>query len=469
MTYQHRKHPHRLFAIALVLLSVLLGLPACDGQVDVTPLKEQQLTTAMLPLSATNAVADKSAAISLGKQLFFDKHLSIDATIACASCHDPAHGFSDPRAFSVGVRGQLGGRHAMPITAVAFQRFTLWDGRADSLWAQPIKAIENAKEMDLTRVEVARLMQTSYRNPYEALFGPLPALDVAPARGKPGMAEFDALPEALRDDIDEVAANVGKAIEAYERTIVCADTRFDQWSRGDITLSTAEMNGAQSFVQHNCTRCHSGPAFSDGKFHNIGVPSSDPGRSAGIPQLLADIFNGAGIFSEDRVNGEVKLAMAATETGTEGAFKTPSLRGVGQRTFFGHASHQPTIRGFIEDIYRGRGGRGGRTATIGTLDPLMNGVAVPDDELDDLVAFLRTLDCPGDVTGTGGVSGAWMRTGSVVRRAERQPCHRRVQALGVGPRVRYRREAHLSGEPQAPVIADPPFLAGIERQPPAQA
>ena len=171
---------------------------------------------------------------------------------------------------------------------------------------------------------------------------------------------------------------------------------------GILLSRGAVHNGAEAFVRHDCTRCHNGPAFSDGKFHNIGIPSTDPGRIAGIPQLLADIFNGAGIFSEDRDAGAVKLAMAATETGTNGAFKTASLRGVGQRNFFGHASHQETLRGFIEDIYRGRRGRNDRTATVGTLDPLMNGVAVPDDELDDLVAFLRTLDCPGDVTGTGG-------------------------------------------------------------------
>ncbi len=346
----------------------------------------------------TNAVADNAAAAALGKRLFFDKHLSTDATIACASCHDPAHGFSDPKPFSVGVRGQLGGRHAMPITAVGFQAFTLWDGRADSVWAQPIKAIENPKEMDLTRLELARVVATNYRAEYEALFGAMPPLDQTPVRGKPGMVEWDGLPETIRNDVDEVAANVGKALEAYERTVTCSDTRFDQWVRGEVTLTTQEMNGAQSFVAHRCARCHDGPAFSDGKFHNIGVPSTDVGRSGGIPQLLADSFNGAGLFSDDLAAGQVKPAAAATETGTEGAFKTPRLRGAGQRTFFGHASHQETLRGFIADIYRG--GRGGRDVTVGTLDPQMQGVAVPNDELDDLVAFLHTLDCPGNVTAT---------------------------------------------------------------------
>ena len=384
--------PH-LAVVALVWL-----LTACDGQADLTDLHAQQLTAALVPSSPTNAVADNAAAAALGKRLFFDKHLSIDATIACASCHDPAHGFSDPKPFSVGVRGQLGGRHAMPVTAVAFQRFALWDGRADSVWSQPLKAIENPKEMDMTRVELARVIATTYRDEYEALFGAVPPLDQMPARGKPGMVAWDGLPQDVREDVDRVAANVGKVLEAYERTILCADTRFDKWARGEVSFSTQELNGAQSFVQHNCTRCHTGPAFSDGKFHNIGIPSKDVGRSEGLPLLLNDAFNGAGLFSDDRTAGELKLAATASETGDEGAFRTASLRGVGQRTFFGHASHQETLRGFIDDVYRA--GRGRRAATIGTLDPQMNGVAVPADELDDLVAFLHTLDCPADAAAT---------------------------------------------------------------------
>lgn len=378
-----------MWASALLLV---VGLSACDGRADVMQLRSQELTAAMVPASPTNAHADDPAAAALGQRLFFDKRLSVDATIACASCHSPDHGFSDPRPFSVGVRGQTGGRHAMPITAVAFQPFALWDGRVDSVWAQPLQAIENPKEMDMTRLELARLISTAYSKEYEALFGKLPDLADTPERGKPGMVGWDALPETTREDVDRVGANVGKALEAYERQFICADTRFDRWTRGEESLNADEMNGAQAFVQHDCVRCHSGPAFSDGKFHNIGIPSTDLGRSVGRDELLANGFNGVGLFSDDVAAGQQKLSAVAAETGTEGAFRTASLRGVGQRTFFGHASHQETLRGFIDDVYRG--GRGRRSATVGTLDPLLQGVNVPDDEVGDLVAFLRTLDCP---------------------------------------------------------------------------
>lgn len=384
--------------LALVCLLIAFLISACDGeQADITSLQANWLTADKVPASPTNAVADNANAALLGQKLFFDKRLSVDNTVACASCHSPDHGFSDPRAFSVGVGGALGGRHAMPVTAVALQPFVLWDGRADALWQQPIKAIENEQEMALTRVELARRVAANYRTEYEAIFGTLPALDAAPPRAKPGMVEWTALPTALQTDVDRVAANVGKAIEAYERKLLCQDTRFDQWAAGKIALTAAETRGAQSFVDHRCSNCHSGPAFSDGQFHNVGVPSSDRGRAVGRAQLLADPFNGAGVYSDNAAIGQAKLASVPAETGVEGAFKTPSLRGVAQRTFFGHAGHQQTLSGFIQDIYRGRGrGRDNRGATVGTLDPLLDRVVVPDDEVADLIAFLHTLDCPVD-------------------------------------------------------------------------
>lgn len=382
----------RFFIPLLMGLGWALGLGGCDDRGDIAALRDMQLKPETVPASPTNAYAQDGLAAALGKKLFFDKRLSVDSTVACSSCHDPAQGFSDPRPFSIGVRGQVGDRHAMPITAAAFQKFTLWDGRGDSLWIQPLKAIENPKEMDLTRVELAKLVASAYKGEYEEVFGDLPSLQGAPVKGKPGMAEWEALPASLKSDIDRIAANTGKAIEAYERTLLCADTRFDRWARGEVSFTQQELNGARAFVDQGCTNCHSGPAFSDGAFHNIGLPSSDRGRALGRPQLLADPFNGAGVHSDNPSAGEAKLATVQSETPGEGAFRTASLRGAGQRSFFGHAAHQATLRGFISDVYRG--GRNRRNATVGTLDPLMRGVNVPDREVDDLVAFLHTLDCP---------------------------------------------------------------------------
>jgi cytochrome c peroxidase len=170
-----------------------------------------------------------------------------------------------------------------------------------------------------------------------------------------------------------------------------------QWQRGELQLSSGELAGARTFDRERCDRCHSGPSFSDGAFHDIGLPSPDRGGALGAPALLADPFNGAGDYSDDPETGAAKLASVSRETAQDGAFRTASLRGVGQRTFFGHAAHEQTLRGFILDVYRRRGrrgGGGGRGATVGALDPKLDDVNVDGDEVEDLIAFLHTLDCP---------------------------------------------------------------------------
>lgn len=386
-------------AVLRVLPFVPIVVGACHrGEGSLDTLASMELVAEDLPRSTTNARSDDVRAADLGRRLFFDAALSVDGSISCSSCHSPANGFSDPRRLSVGVRGQLGDRHAMPILAAALQSFVLWDGRADSLWSQPLKAIENEREMDLTRVELAHRIGATYRAEYETLFGAFPSLETAPLRAKPSMPEWEAMPESLRDDVNRVAANVGKSIEAYERTLLCADTRFDRWVRGDIELTETELAGAEAFVESGCGRCHSGPAFSDGEFHNVGVPSSDRGRVDARVLLESDPFNGAGAYSDDRPAGAEKLASVGREAASVGAFRTSTLRGVGQRRFFGHAGHQPTLEGFIRDVYRRGDGRGqeerdGRTAAVGVLDPLLEGVNVRGSA-SELVAFLRALDCP---------------------------------------------------------------------------
>ena len=245
------------FAVALGVATA-----ACaDRNVDTTDFSGMALSPTDLPASPTNAVADDARASSLGRALFFDRGMSSDGTVGCVSCHDPEHGFSDPRARSIGVRGQLGDRHSMPITAAVMHPFLLWDGKADSAWSQPLKAIENPKEMDFTRVEVARRVSDSYRAEYEAVFGALPDLSQVPARAKPGSPEWAKMPEATRDDVQRVFANVGKAIEAYERKLLCADTRFDRWLRGEEQLTAAERAGAQRGRREAAmhTRLRAGP------------------------------------------------------------------------------------------------------------------------------------------------------------------------------------------------------------------
>ncbi len=370
-------------------------LAACTP--DLSPdeereLKQLELRIADLPASPTNVVADDPRAAELGRRIFFDERMSADRSVACASCHDPAEGFSDPRPLSLGVGDREGSRHSMPITNTAFQQVWFWDGRADSLWAQPLQAIESEQEMDFTRAEVAHFVAAHYRAEYEAVFGPLPDLQAVPARARPGLAVWDAMTEHQRDDVQRVFANTGKVLEAYQRRVVCVDTRFDRWARAELELSSAERAGAARSVRNGCIDCHGGANFSDGEFHNIGLGSSstepDRGAADAMQRIEADVMNGAGRYSDDPLAGARRLAELAAVARPLGAFRTPSLRGVAQRRSFGHLGHEADVEAFIGDVYDDPHLHRG---AVGELDPEVRGV---EAEGDDVIAFLRTLDCP---------------------------------------------------------------------------
>lgn len=295
----------------------------------------------------------------------------------------------------------------MPITTAALQSFLLWDGRADSVWRQPLYALENPKEMDFTRTDVALFIASEAQADYESVFGPLPDLTGVPPHVLPGDAAWEALAPETQDDVQRVFVNVGKAIEAYERLLVCSDTRFDRWQRGEIDLSDGELAGAEQFVDSGCNRCHTGPAVSDGLFHNLGIEREgagaiDAGREAGLAVLFADDLNSASQYSDDPALGASKLAEAAAETRTRGSFRTASLRGVTQRARFGHRGEHTDLAEFIQETYnrRGRGGRGGDGDDdnnggnrVGELDPILDDVNVNGDGAREIVEFLRTLEC----------------------------------------------------------------------------
>lgn len=347
----------------------------------------------MLPASHTNAVADDRRAASLGRALFFDKGMSSEGTVACASCHIAEEGWSDDRAVSEGVFGRTGTRHSMPVATAAFQPFLLWDGRADSLWSQALLAIENPDEMDFSRIEVVRHLAANYEETYVEVFGPLPEVDTLPSAGLPGQLEWERLSEDEREQINTAFANAGKALEAFERKVSCTDTRFDRWVGGQVEMTRREEVGAARFLRDGCVDCHSGPRFSDGDFHNIGIGSGtaqpDPGRYAGVSLLLANPFNGEGRDSDDPAAGARRLAGLEAVDKDLGAFRTPTLRGVAQRRGFGHRGHIGSLEDFIDDIYDDPTLHG---TAVGDLDPLVRDVEANREAR--IVDFLRMLDCP---------------------------------------------------------------------------
>lgn len=379
---------------AKCLFVFLVGSVGCAPELDdrdIEVLEAMAITEqTVLPKSPTNQYADNLQAAQLGRLIFFDKKMSQDGTIACASCHVEQEGWSDKRRVSEGVEKRQGGRHSMPSHTLAYQKFFFWDGRADSAWSQTLQAIESDAEMDFARTQVAHYVARHHRDAYEEVFGPMPSLSGVPERAKPGDAQWQALGEEKQDDVQRIFANVGKALEAYQRRLVCSETRFDQWAKGDVQMTEQEARGAAVFVQQGCTNCHSGVAFSDGEFHNIGVPSlsnSDDGREGGINALLDSPFNAAGRYSDDREYGTTLLKTAMNETRTVNAYKTPSLRGVSQRLRYGHNGGQTSVEAFLDAFYDGNNGR------RNNLDPELRGVNVGGNE-EEVAVFLKMLDCP---------------------------------------------------------------------------
>jgi cytochrome c peroxidase len=168
--------------------------------------------------------------IAIGRELFFDKRLSRDGSVSCASCHDPERAFSDGRTLAVGVFGREGRRNAPALINRAYGRLFFWDGRVPTLEEQVLKPIQDANEMDMTLSEAA------------ARVG-LPA-----------------------DDISH-------ALASFVRSILSGDSPYDRFIDGDRTALTAEeQTGLQIFRgRGNCTACHVGPNFSDERLHNTGV------------------------------------------------------------------------------------------------------------------------------------------------------------------------------------------------------
>jgi cytochrome c peroxidase len=325
-----------------------------------------------LPPARGNAKGDDPDAAGLGFSMFFDARLSKGEAVRCATCHEPEKKFGDGLPTSTGLARTT--RNAPTMLNAARMEQVFWDGRADSVWSQPLFALENPLEMDFTRLELAHAVALRYAASYTKVFGPLPPLDDAtrfPARGKPGDAAWDGMTAADRDAIDLVAANVGKSFEAYVRKLAAGPAAFDRFLGGDASaLSDDQRAGLVAFAKNGCANCHSGPTLSDQRFHALGVPAwpGDPvdvGREGAYAVLAASPFTASGDYW-DGPKESVALAASAQD---QGAFRTPSLRNVIGSAPYGHDGRFSTLADVI-DFH-------------GAIDPA---------DRDAIVTFLGALD-----------------------------------------------------------------------------
>ena len=290
------------------------------------------IRTAELPTpnDSTNGVFHDEAAFVLGRALFYEKRLSGNGEVSCASCHDPALDWSDGKALAEGLEEI--DRHTPSLWNSALNRWQFWDGRTDSLWSQALQPIEHPKEMGGSRKEVAKLVlnDPELRTLYLETFGPAP--------------------EQMDDpnNVERVFVQVGKALAAFEARILTPPTPFDQFVSGLQTgdpedlaaLNPLAVEGAGLFFgEARCHLCHHGPLLSDMEFHDIELPregAPEPARHGGVAKLLTDPFNGRGQHSDDVEAGRERLAYLNRTPHQRGEWKTPGLRNVARTAPYMH-------------------------------------------------------------------------------------------------------------------------------------
>lgn len=409
---------HTAVALAALGLGVAAAALPRTGGVEFSSAEARRLLQhtglGAPPPDPTNAWGDDARAARLGQRLFFDARLSANGELACASCHDPALGFADGKPLAEGLG--TAERHAPSLWNAAFQRWYFWDGRVDTLWGQAAQPLENPLEMGSSRTALARLvaLDDALRGEYESIFGPLPAqLEAVSlpehARPVPEDAQhaharaWELLALERRAAVERVAVHAFKALAAYERRLVSARAPFDVFAQGLrdgdaqklAALSESAQRGAKLFVgRGNCRTCHSGPNFSDGEFHDLGIGpldggrARDSGRFGGLERLLAEPFNSASPHSDAR-DGEKARALASLIVGPQswGEFKTPSLRNVARTAPYSHQGRFATL----DDVLHFYSTLEGMLPAGHHAESILVPLDLSAGEREDLLAFLRSL------------------------------------------------------------------------------
>lgn len=279
------------------------------------------------------------AKAELGRLLYFEKRISADGTLSCASCHHPAKGFTDQAPVSTGIRGQKGGVSAPTVINRAYGMLQFWDGRAASLEAQAVGPMANPIEMGNTHPVVVETLNKipGYRAKFKAAFGS-----------------------------EEVTLdNVAKAIATFERTVLSGNSPYDKYKLGNkAAMNASQIRGMDVFFNKaKCDQCHEGASFTLNSFHNLGVGQDKadphPGRFA-VTKNPADF----------------------------GAFKTPTLREIEHTFPYMHDGSLKTLEEVV-DFYD-KGGIPNKN-----LDERMKKLNLTAQDKADLVAFMKALSGSG--------------------------------------------------------------------------
>jgi cytochrome c peroxidase len=367
-----------------------------------------------VPDDETNKYASDPRAQHLGQFLFYDTNLSGNGEVSCASCHRPGHGFSTPDRFGQGL-GETP-RHPPSLLNIAYHHWYDWDGKADSLWSQAMRPLESPAEHATTRTDIVKYIHgdDDLRAAYEAVYGEMPNFadderfppDARPVPDEPENPQHErwaSMDAANQKAVDLALTNLTKSIAAYQMQLVSRASPFDDYvarlddeDPADISaISESARRGLKIFVgKGNCVACHNGANFTDGTFHNLGLPSANPdkpadkGRLSGVEIVKRTAFNASGEFSDDTEGRRAKWLKFLTTTPEDvGQFKTPTLRNVSKTPPYMHGGQFETLEQVVA-FYSTLPAK----AQVGHREEMLEPLGLTAQEIDDVVAFLETLD-----------------------------------------------------------------------------
>ncbi|MEX1192706.1 MAG: cytochrome c peroxidase [Brumimicrobium sp.] len=303
-----------------------------------------------MPIPEDNPMTNEG--VELGRKLFYEKKLSRDNSISCASCHSPENAFSDPDQFSEGVDGQVGDRHSMALINLGWQTSFFWDGRAQTLEEQILEPVTAPHEMDQSWSTTVQKLSSSteYSNDFYTVFG---------------VQNFDS-------------THVSKAIAQFLRTMISGSSKYDVMYKYQNSLpltseeqeiynniTVEEWGGFDLFFSlsgGDCLHCHDGALAQTNQFANNGLDATfdDPGRM-----------------------------LVTGNPNDEGKFKVPTLRNIELTAPYMHDGRFSSLEDVVNHYSSG-------LVNSPTIDPMMEfadqgGVQLDFEEKQLLITFLKTF------------------------------------------------------------------------------
>ncbi len=275
--------------------------------------------------------------VQLGKMLYFDKRVSKDGTVSCATCHDPKMAWTEHEPTSTGIHKQVGGRNSPTVINAAYATSQFWDGRAKTLEDQATGPVENPIEMGHSMDAVVESFSKipGYQERFQKVFGT--------GVTKDGFA---------------------KAIAAFERTILSGDSPYDRFRAGDEkAVSDGQKRGLALFEKSGCADCHAPPLFSTYEFYNAGVGTDKPKPDVGRKEVTKK--------DEDT-----------------GAFRVPSLREVANTAPYFHDGSAKTLEDAVGLMAAGGKDNPHRSADM--LDSVRK-AKLSEQDRKEIVEFLKAL------------------------------------------------------------------------------